>query len=140
MFLLLELLHKKGYLFWFAVISMFNYLVLASVDYQVSVLVFCLFAIISGFTWYFYMTKKPKYYEQTGYERNSHDYVRREFVLSNPMIDGKSEIMLDDSVWPVYARKEIDLPTGARVKVIKTNGVILIVKPVMAFDPDSLSI
>lgn len=86
------------------------------------------------------MTKKPKYYEQAGYVRNSHDYVRCELVLSNPMIDGKSEIMLDDSIWPVYAREEIDLPTGARVKVIKTNGVILIVKPVMAFDPDSVSV
>lgn len=96
----------------------------------ISVLVFLAFAPVSSFLWYLYLTRKIKRYEQLGYVRDAHRYVRSEFILSHPMVAGKTNINLDDSIWPVYAREDIDLPAGTRVKVIKTNGVILIVKPI----------
>ncbi len=48
----------------------------------------------------------------------------RTFVLSEPIVEGKGRVKIDDSVWQVRGP---DAPAGARIKVTGADGTVLIV-------------
>lgn len=50
-------------------------------------------------------------------------FVGREAVLEEPLANGKGRVRLDDSYWNVVGDE--DLPTGARVRIIAIEGMIL---------------
>ena len=124
LFFVLEVMCRKGYFFWFAMLAFFNYLWFSSIP------IFLFSAAIASLSWYAYMNKKPKVYEALAYDRDSSRYVGREFVLTRPMRDGISHIEFDEMLWPVYSMSDAEeLPVGTWMKVRRTNGVILMSEP-----------
>ena len=51
--------------------------------------------------------------------------VGKTLILSQPIIDGKAQVIMGDSVWQVEGP---DLPAGTHVKITDIRGNILIVK------------
>ncbi|UXN74809.1 NfeD family protein [Devosia sp. A8/3-2] len=59
--------------------------------------------------------------------RRADRYIGREAVLEQPIIGGFGRIVLGDSVWRVAGP---DLPAGARVRIVGSDGAVLKVEPI----------
>jgi membrane protein implicated in regulation of membrane protease activity len=59
--------------------------------------------------------------------RRAAQYVGRVFVLAQPIENGEGRIRIDDSTWRIAGA---DTPAGGRIKVIGSDGVILLVEGV----------
>lgn len=124
-FLAVEAAWRKGYAFWWAMIAFGAYL------WGLPIAVFLSLAALASILWFLYFYRKPRVYEALAYDRNSGRYIGREFLLTQPMKAGVSEIEFDDMIWPVYsASDQDDWPMGTLMKVKRTNGVILMSVPV----------
>lgn len=126
-FFAIEAFWRKGYCFWLAVIAAFCWAVLFALPWWAVVLVFIVFSPIALWLWHIYIHRSPKVYEQIAYVRDAENYKDREFMLTEPVVEHKSQIEFDDSIWPIYCRIE-SLPAGTQVRVSRVNGVVLIVE------------
>ncbi|MCF6225258.1 MAG: NfeD family protein, partial [Xanthomonadales bacterium] len=54
-------------------------------------------------------------------------YVGRVFTLDRAIVNGTGKVKVDDSTWRV---KGLDMPVDGKVKVVATEGVILVVEAV----------
>ncbi len=57
--------------------------------------------------------------------RRAQQYVGRQYVLEEPIVNGRGKICVGDSLWRVAGP---DLPKGERVKVTGSDGAILLVE------------
>lgn len=57
--------------------------------------------------------------------RRSDAFVGRVFTLEKPIVDGAGTVRIDDSIWRVTGP---DVSAGSRVKVVRTDGVLLTVE------------
>ena len=51
-----------------------------------------------------------------------YDHVGKDFVLNEPVVDGKGRLKIEDTIWELRGP---DLPQGARVKVTGVEGMRL---------------
>jgi membrane protein implicated in regulation of membrane protease activity len=58
----------------------------------------------------------------TGLNERAQNLVGRETMLSEPVVDGRGRIRVDDTVWRVTGP---DMPSGSRVKVVGADGSVL---------------
>ncbi len=56
--------------------------------------------------------------------RRAESHVGRVFILETPIVEGSGRVRIDDSVWRIEGP---DLPTGAKVIVLKVDGTVLVV-------------
>ncbi len=54
--------------------------------------------------------------------RRMYDHVGKNFVLAEPVVDGKGRLRIEDTIWELRGP---DLPQGARVKVTGVEGMRL---------------
>ena len=100
------------------------FMVLPDIAWQYQLIVFAVGSILSTIVWYMYTKKYPAVTDHPKLNRRSEQYVGRLFTLSEPIINGRGKIRVDDSFWQVEG---LDMPKGTQVKVVATNGVVLIV-------------
>lgn len=58
----------------------------------------------------------------SGLNERAENLVGRETVLSEPVVDGRGRIRVDDTVWRITGP---DMPSGSRVKVVGADGSVL---------------
>jgi membrane protein implicated in regulation of membrane protease activity len=61
--------------------------------------------------------------------RRGTQYIDRIFTLAAPIVDGRGNLHVDDTMWKIEG-PELDM--GAKVRVTGVNGVMLTVEP---YDP-----
>lgn len=92
-----------------------------------------LFGGLAALAWYGsrrLMRRDPPDDQAGTLNRRGEQYVGRTFVLEEGLTDGQGKARVGDSLWQVTG---IDnLPVGARVRVIGTDGTILRVQPAEA--------
>jgi membrane protein implicated in regulation of membrane protease activity len=93
--------------------------------WQYQLLIFALGAIVSVMMWYHYLKTHPTKDHTNTLNRRAEQYVGRVFILSEPIVNGRGKIRVDDSSWQVEGA---DLPLNTKVEVIGVDGVILKVK------------
>ncbi len=93
--------------------------------WQYQVLVFAFGSIVSVMMWHHYLKVHPAKTQTSTLNRRAEQYIGRVFTLSEPIIDGRGKIRVDDSMWQVEGPS---LPISAKVEVIGVDGVILKVK------------
>ncbi len=93
--------------------------------WQYQVLMFALGAIVSVMIWHHYLKLHPTKAPLSTLNRRAEQYIGRVFTLSEPIIDGRGKIRVDDSTWQVEGPS---LSLNAKVEVIGADGVILKVK------------
>lgn len=59
--------------------------------------------------------------------RRSAQYIGRVFTLEQPIVDGRGKVRVDDSAWRIEGE---DCASGAKVRVVAAEGVILKVERV----------
>ncbi len=59
--------------------------------------------------------------------RRGRRYVNRVFTLDAPLENRSGKLRIDDTIWKI--RGERDLPSGERVRVVGSEGTVLLVEP-----------
>lgn len=93
--------------------------------WQYQVLLFSVGSIGSIGLWYYYLKTARTKTDRPTLNRRAEQYIDRTFVLSDPIVNGRGKIEVDDSMWRVEGP---ELPAGTRVVVVGVDGVILKVK------------
>jgi membrane protein implicated in regulation of membrane protease activity len=63
--------------------------------------------------------------EQPFLNQRAGGLVGRNFVLAEPIVGGNGRIRVDDTIWRISGP---DLPSGTRVRVVRTDGAVLVVE------------
>jgi membrane protein implicated in regulation of membrane protease activity len=86
---------------------------------------FLLFAVVSAaclLFWHTYLKRRQKYSDQPTLNRRNEQYVGRTVTLTEPLVNGRGRIRIDDSFWRIEGP---DMPEGTLVKVVGVDGVVL---------------
>lgn len=97
-------------------------LILPELTWQLQVFWFAVFSVgsIVGFKWW--QRRHPPRTDQPALNRRGDQYRGRVLTLTRPIHNGFGEVRVDDTTWRVRGP---DLPAGARVRVVGTDGNLL---------------
>lgn len=122
------LLVNSVYLLWIGIAAAVTGLIVAifpQLGWEFQFLVFGVLACISIINTLIYKRREANKIERNLLNRRGEQYIGRSFNLSQAITNGIGQIQVDDTFWRV---KGNDLPAGAKVKVVGTEGVFLLVK------------
>ncbi len=125
--LILEVLVPGTFMLWLGLSAIaVGVIALAIVmSWQVQIILFAILAIGSVFLWR--RMAGGRYEANTPVlNRRGDAFVGRVFTLEKPIVDGRGSIRAGDGVWLIQGQ---DLPAGARVKVVSSDGGALAVVP-----------
>lgn len=99
-----------------------------SMSWEVQVIIFSILGVISVFLGRNYLKKNPITSEDEQLNDRGARYIGHKYKLERAMVNGEGKVRIGDSLWLV--RGDFDADIGITVKVINSDGVILIVEPV----------
>ena len=89
-------------------------------------LAFAVLSIIAVLLGRAILKRQPPASESPGLNRRAAAMVGMEFILGEPIVDGRAHVRVGDSSWVVRGP---DLPAGTRVRVAQVDGNYLVVEP-----------
>ena len=132
---ILELIFSTSFfLLWLGIVSAVVGVVVwfvPSLTGQYQTLLFAIGSIMSIVIWRKYCKTHQVKTDRPNLNRRAEQYVGRTFTISEPIINGRGKIRVDDTTWRVEGP---DLPAGTTVLVTGVDSVTLKIKPVVA-DP-----
>lgn len=117
--LIIEMAGTGGYLLWVAIAAVATGLVLLvqpELSWQWQLVFFSFASVASALAWWKYQKLNPAVVDEPLLNRRSAQYIGRVFTLSDPIVNGRGKIRVDDSFWEVAAQE--DMPEGTRVRVV----------------------
>jgi len=124
--IIMELLFSTSFFFlWLGIVSAVVGVIVWSMpnlSWQFQILLFAVGSIISLLLWRQYWKTHHTKTDRPTLNRRAEQYVGRTFTLSEPIINGRGKINVDDSTWRVEGP---DLPAGTPVLVIGVDSVTL---------------
>jgi hypothetical protein len=121
-FIIIEMLAPGTFMLWLALASAAVGVVLVfaptlPVGYQL--VGFALVATVSAFVGRRYLKRKPIESDRPNLNRRGAQYVSQTFTLSEPIVNGRGRVNVEDTVWSVMGE---DLPAGAKVRCVGVDG------------------
>jgi len=129
--LTLEMFAPGAFMLWLAfaaVASALVALVVPGLSWEVQVLLFSVFCLLSLYAWKRFGGTREKPTDQPNLNRRGQQYVGRTFSLVDAIENGVGKVVVDDSQWKVMGE---DAPVNTKVKVVGTDGTILLVETVV---------
>jgi membrane protein implicated in regulation of membrane protease activity len=125
--LCIELVAPGTFMLWFGVAALTVGILSLFLDWgwQAQAITFGIVAIASVVLSRFLLRKKPSEGDTPFLNRRADALVGRGFVLTEPIVNGRGRVSIDDTVWRVAGP---DLPVGTHVKVVRTEGTRLVVE------------
>jgi membrane protein implicated in regulation of membrane protease activity len=123
--LVLEVVLPGTFFLWFgvsAVVVGIVALIFPALAWQAEVIGFLVLAVVLVIVGRRYYSGGLGRIRPTGLNERAQNLVGRETVLSEPIVDGRGRIRVDDTVWRVTGP---DMPSGSRVKVVGADGSVL---------------
>lgn len=128
--LIFEVLVGGGFLLWIGIsaliVSLGSWLL--PLTWTAQMMAFSVCALLTSFGWWLYLQKRPLQTDDPKLNRRAEQYVGRTFELIQPLHNGRGKIHVDDSTWTVKGDEE--LPLGTKVKIIRTEGTMLVAEKV----------
>ncbi len=121
-----EMFVPSTVLLWPAIGAAIVGLLLLAVDdmgLQVQVLLFAVLSVASLIAWRAYARARPGRSEDSLLNRRAEQYVGRFFTLEEPIVNGRSRLKADGTIWTIAGDQDLD--SGTRIRVVGTEGVIL---------------
>jgi len=129
--LIAEVIVSGGFLLWIGLgaflISLIVWMI-PTLLWSTQMILFGLFALCASILWWAYLRRYPIHTDDPTLNRRSEQYIGRTFALVDPIENSRGKIKVDGIMWTV---KGSDMPSGTQVKVIRAEGVILIVEKVL---------
>ncbi len=97
-------------------------LIAPDTSWETQVLLFAVLSVVSVFAWRYFVHLRPARSEDPWLNRRAEQYIGRELVLGDPIVNGQGKVKVDDTTWKVEGQ---DLAAGSRVRVVGVEGVIL---------------
>ncbi len=106
-----------------------GFVLLASpdMDWQVQVLLFAVLSVISLSLWLGMLRSRFVHSEETNLNRRGTEYIGREYLLEEAIVNRTGQLNIDDTNWRVAGE---DVEAGKRVRVVAMDGAVLKVDPV----------
>ena len=116
-----------------AAIVGFILFVASEIGWQLQVLLFAALSVASLVSWRLYIKARPVHSDDSKLNRRAEHYVGRLFTLEAPIVNGRGKLKADGMLWTMEGK---DIETGALIRVVGTDGVILKVEQAVD-DPGS---
>ena len=95
-----------------------------SLSLAIQVLCFAVLSLVSVPVLRHFLKTRPIKSDQPLLNRRGEQYVGRHFTLSEPIVNGRGKIRVDDSTWKI---RGADCEAGSTVTVTGVDGVVLVV-------------
>ncbi len=127
--LIAEMLGTNGYMLWSGVAAVVTGLIsaLLPISWEWQGICFALLTLFAAWGWWRWLSRRQAQRGGWAPNQRGHDLVGRCFVLDSPLVNGRGNLRIGDSSWPVAADSE--LPAGTRVIVTGVEGITLRVSP-----------
>ena len=128
-FIIIEMLAPGAIFLWFGVAAAAVGVVLFLVpglSWEIQLILFSVLSVSSIFAWRAYAKSHPP--ADNNYptlNKRGEDLVGRVFTLEENIINNYGKIRVDDTMWKIRGE---DIVAGKRVRVIKVDGTVLVVK------------
>ena len=76
-----------------------------------------------------YLKRRPLATDHPDLNRRGAQYVGRDFVLDDAVVNGRGRMRVDDGIWTVATVTGADLPIGTKVRVTGIDGATLRIEP-----------
>lgn len=96
--------------------------VLPDLSLLTQVVIFAVLSVASIQTYRVFFRKHERPSDQPLLNKKVAQMVGRTFVLEQPIVNGHGKVRVNDALWSIVGE---DLPAGARVTVIATEGITL---------------
>lgn len=100
-------------------------LIVPALGWEGQVLVFAVLSSVSVLGWYKFRHRLVSAPADSTLNRRGEQLLTRTATLSEPIVNGRGQIRIDDTVWRCEGP---DLPAGTRVKVVSVRGAMLAVE------------
>jgi len=123
--LAIEMLGTGGYLLWSGIAAVVTGLLVwvVPISWEIQGASFALLTLIAAFAWWRWLngrknTQKPEVLNQRGQQ-----LIGRRFTLETTLVNGRGNLRVADSSWPVIA--DSNLAAGSEVIVVAVEGITL---------------
>ncbi|GGF45249.1 membrane protein [Azorhizobium oxalatiphilum] len=123
--LVAEIILPGAFLLWLGLAALVTgFIVLAAaVSWQMQIVAFALLAVVAVVIGR-QVSARARPSDHPFLNRRADGQVGRVFTLEEPIVGGTGRVRIDDTIWRVDGP---DLPAGAKVIVLKTDGAVLVV-------------
>ena len=124
-FVAIEVFAPTTLFLWLGIAARIVGLVLLFADglgWQSQVFLFAALSVVSVFVWRYLARRNRQPSEGPQLNRRAQQYVDRVFTLTEPIVNHRGKIKVDDTTWTIEGE---DLDVGVQVKVVGVDGVIL---------------
>lgn len=125
-----EVFGVGGYLLWpglAAVATGTLLLFFPGLVWELQATFFAIASVVSLVLWRRHIRRNPKQVDQPFLNQRASSYIGRVLILSEPLVNGRGKLRVDDSNWEVEGP---DLAAGTRVRVTSASDMILRVEAV----------
>lgn len=125
--LILEVLVPGTFMLWLGLsaIAVGVIALAVTMSWQIQIILFAVLAIGSVLLWRKLAGGRDEVSAPT-LNRRGDAFIGRVFTLEKPIVDGNGSVRAGDGVWLVRGP---DLPAGARIRVVSSDGGALVVTP-----------
>ncbi len=96
-----------------------------AMGWEFQLMLFAILSLVSIVAWRIWQHRHPDESDQPALNRRGEQYIGRVFVLETPIENGFGKVRVGDTLWRVRGE---DAAAGSRVKVVGTDGVLLLVE------------
>ena len=94
-------------------------------DWKWQFTLFAVLSVVSTVASRRYLKGRPLATDHPDLNRRGAQYVGREFILDDPVVNGRGRMRVDDGTWTVETMSGPDLPAGTKVRVSEVEGATL---------------
>jgi inner membrane protein len=118
----LEILAPSTVLLWPGISAAIVGIILLFADtlgWETQFLIFAVLSVVSLLGWRAYAKTLPVQDGQPGLNRRGQQYVGRSFTLTEPIVNGRGKLNIDDTIWSITGE---NLDAGTKIKVTGIDG------------------
>lgn len=124
--LIIELLGTGGYSLWSGISAFIVGLIawIVPVSWPILWILFAIFTLITAYVWWVWLKKHGGDKAEKGIlNQPQKDLIGITTIVVEPIINGYGRVKIKDGTWSAHSDE--DMETGARVKVIAVDGIML---------------
>ncbi|MDT3605214.1 NfeD family protein [Cronobacter dublinensis] len=120
-----EMLGGNGFLLWCGVAAVATGLLawLLPMGWEWQGVSFALLMLVAVWLWWRLLSRRAGPRPDNALNQRGNQLVGQRFTLTQALINGRGQLTVGDSVWPVIA--DSDLPAGTAVEVVAIDGIRL---------------
>ena len=126
---ILEIFSPTFFMLWLGIaagVVGFAVLLFPGLSWELQWVLFAVISIVSIVAARAFLKKNPGVEDNQQLNQRGAQYIGRIFTLTEAIENGRGKVHVDDTYWSVSGP---ELPTGEKVHVTATDGVILVVEP-----------